>query len=467
MPKIRFEGAIDEVTGSKIIVSSEKTKILLDCGLYQGNKLESYIKNKNSANNTPKIDYCILSHAHIDHSGLLPSLITSGYEGNIYSTPATKDLCMYMLPDSVNIFIKEIPVIKNILKRHKKHENITPLYDENDVKQCLKHFKTINYKEKTKLTDDISFTFHDSCHILGSASIKLNITEYNNKYRIWYTSDIGHNTAFLTNEPKIPQNIDYLIIESTYGNRNREKEDVQQKLIDNVIDTYKRGGKLLIPAFSVGRMQTILLILHKLIMLNIIPQLHIYIDSPLGDKITHLYQKYEHELNIDNLDFFHNNDINPFKSEFIHYVSDNEESLKIAKSDEQAIIISASGMMEGGRVRNHAKALLGDKNSTILFVGYNATNTLGRQIQETTGVVNIDNKNYRVRCKVNNINGLSAHADLSYLLNYIENCISINDIKQIYLVHGDKEARINLKKELKKRNIKNVIIPELNKEYDM
>ena len=317
MSNIEFHGAVNTVTGSKFIVSTDKERVLVDCGMYQGDKAESYLKNKNFKEDMPYVTDCILSHSHIDHSGLLPSLVQGGFAGNIYSTPATYDLCRHMLKDSVAVFTKELPIISKILRKKRIKETVEALYSVDDVDECLNRFITSDYGETVKLKKDIEFGLYDSCHILGSASVRLNVKENNISHRIWYTSDIGHDSSLLCNEPEIPQDIDYLVIESTYGNKKREEEDVTQKVMQAINDAHKRGGRVVIPAFSVGRMQTLLLIVHKLHILGMIPNIPIYVDSPLGVKVTHLYEKYEDQLNEDTINFFRDNGLDPFEGSMI------------------------------------------------------------------------------------------------------------------------------------------------------
>jgi len=468
MPKIEFYGACETVTGSKFIISNNDTKILLDCGMYQGRKDDAYLQNKEFVENIPYVDHCILSHAHIDHSGMLPPLVTnSGFIGRIYSTYPTLDLCRHMLKDSVAVFTKELPIISKMLKKRKIHTYVEPLYTIEDVDNCISRFTPINYGEEVTLSNKISFSLHDSCHILGSASIKVNIIENNIQHNVWYTSDIGHDKSLLSNTPIVPLGVNHLVIESTYGNKKRHKEDVVQKVMEVINDATKRGGKIVIPTFSVQRMQTLLLIIHKLQIMGFIPNIPIYVDSPLGVKVTHLYEKYGDELNQEIINFFKENGFDPFTGPMINYVSDMTESKQLATSSDKMIILSASGMCEGGHIREHLKWTLPDKNSTILFVGYNAEGTLGRRIQDCSGSVNIDGLPYRVRSKVETIHGFSAHADLDYIIEYIENVVSSNAIKNIFLVHGDANAIKNVKNILNSKGITNVIIPELNKQYSL
>jgi len=467
MPKIEFYGACETVTGSKFIISNNDTRVMLDCGMYQGHKDEAYLKNKNFSEDIPRVDHCILSHAHIDHSGMLPVLTRSSFTGKIYSTHPTLELCKHMLKDSVAVFTKELSIIAKMLKKKKIHTIVEPLYTTDDVDFCMTRFKPINYGKTVQLSDKISFTLYDSCHILGSASIKLNISENNISHRVWYTSDLGHDKSLLSNTPNVPIDINNLIIETTYGNKKRPEEDVVQKVMDIIIDAHKRGGKIIIPTFSVQRMQTLLLIIHKLHIMGFIPNIPIYVDSPLGVKVTKIYEKYESELNQDIISFFTENGFEPFEGEMIHYVSSMEESKELAVSDKSMIILSASGMCEGGHIREHLKWNLADKNSTVMFVGYNAEGTLGRRIQDTSGTVNIDGLPYRVRCKVETIHGFSAHADLNYIVDYVIRASRANVLRNIFLVHGDKSASRNVKNILETKGINNIIIPEIGKSYTL
>ena len=466
MATIEFIGACGEVTGSKIIIESNGKKLLLDCGMVQGRKDIAYLQNKEFSENIPCVDNVCISHSHIDHSGLLPSL-TKNFSGKIYTTQSTKELCSNMLKDSVTVFTREIPVIKSMLARKNIHTTIEPLYTEQDVDTCLSYFKTQPYDTPFSIDDNTTIRFDDSCHILGSASTHITINEYTIPYKIYYTSDIGHNYSILCNEPKVPLDIDYLIIESTYGNKRRIKTDIYSDIANYIIDAYKRKGKVIIPAFSVGRMQTIIIILHKLHILGMIPDIPIFVDTPLGVKVTNTYMNHEDELNHETVKFFTDKGLSPLHFNNINYVNSSTESMSEINKCESCIILSSSGMCDGGRVVEHIKNNVSDKNSTILFVGYNAKGTLGRELQEHKGSVVINNEKYRVNCKIKSVDGLSAHADLEYLLYYIKSCASLNNIKQIYLVHGEKDALQNLKTELNNIGIHNVCISEKNKIYEL
>lgn len=456
----------EDVTGSNILITSRNKSYQLDCGMVQGYKDISYLKNKEYYDNCFIPDYMILSHAHIDHSGNLPVLTKKGYTGKIYATPASTDLCRHMLKDSAKVASKEIPIISKTLRKHKNKTKVFPLYTEEDVEYCMKQFENVDYDIETKISDNVKFTFQDSCHILGSSSIKIDIKE-KTKHRIFYTADLGHNKSMVCNEPKIPQGIDYLICESTYGNKKREEEDVLQIVSEIVHDVYKRNGRLLIPAFSVGRMQNIILVLHKLSVLGIIPDMPIYIDSPLSVKVTDLYSKYEDQINDEIISFFRSRGLDPFKGKNIKYVESVEDTEMLLNTKHPCIILSSSGMADGGKIRCFIPGILEDKNSTLLQIGYAATNSTSRRIEENQGSVTIDGESYRVKCKLEKINSLSAHADQEYLVKYIKSCVENNYLKAIFLIHGDMIAKEKLKTILNECGINNIIIAEPNKIYNL
>ena len=286
------------VTGSNILITYNNKKIMLDYGCFQGHKDEAYLKNLDMYNSEIIPDQVILSHSHIDHSGNLSFLTKKGFAGNIYSTPGTKDLCDHMLIDSAKVSTKELPIISRMLRKKGNKTKVIPLYSIEDAKKCLNaKWVPVGYNTPTKIDNTAKFSFHDSCHILGSASIKLVINNDGKPIKLWYTSDLGYDESLVCNEPEIPLDINNLIIESTYGDRSRKPIDVYQAILDQVLDTHRRGGKLVIPAFSVGRMQTVILILHKLYELGLIPDIKIFVDSPLGVKVTGLHSKYLWNMN--------------------------------------------------------------------------------------------------------------------------------------------------------------------------
>lgn len=456
----------DNVTGSNILINSRNKKILLDYGMYQGPKDESYLKNQKIYESKFIPDHLIVSHAHIDHSGNIPILTSNGYNGKIFATPQTYELCKHMLKDSAKVAAKEMPIISRQLRNKGIKTKVFPLYTEEDVNYCfLKNWKLTEYNTPTKIEDNVEFTFFDSCHILGSASIQINVKD-KTKHRIYYTADLGHDSSMICNEPVVPQGIDYLICESTYGLRKRDiNYDVEQNLINYVTDAFKRGGRVLIPAFSVGRMQNMILVLHKLHVLGLIPNIPIYVDSPLSIKVTELYDRYRDTINDEFMEFFKSRNLEPFNSPCLNYLEPLDDILQ--KSNHPCVILSSSGMADGGKVRTHIPTILEDKNSTICFVGYNAPSTTGYLIENHQGKVSIDGISIRVKCKIEKIENLSAHADQTYLRKYINKANELNYLKTVFLIHGDKEAKLTLKKLLEQDGVKNIIIPELGEIYNL
>ncbi len=468
MNSIRFYGAVDEVTGSKIEVTSWKDSVLMDCGSFQGHRDSSYLANKKFPEENINPNFVILSHAHIDHAGMIPALVKHGYSGNIYSTPATYDLCKHMLPDAAKVMEKDLPIISKMLARSGHKQNVDVLYDEKDVSDSLKQFVAVPYGEKVKLTEEIEFELTDNCHILGSASVKLTVDQKGRKHKIWYTSDLGHDKSILSNKPVYPQDITHLIIETTYGNKSTIPGDPVQALLDNIVMTYRRKGKIIIPAFSIHRMQTIILILHKLYRENALPNIPIYVDSPLGNKVTGLYGKYKDHLNEETMDYFTRQGLDPFVFDGLTYINDIADTMLVSKSSDPCIIISASGMCEGGMVRTYLKDNIQNSLNHVLLVGYSASGTLGRRLLEGRNEqVIIDGEKYIAKCQTTYIEGFSAHAYLDYLLDYVDKVAELNKLKKIYLIHGEPDAVRNVKNLLQERGHKNIIIPKKGYEYKL
>ncbi len=463
MNAITFKGAVGEVTGSKIEISSYKDTVLMDYGLVQGHRDKAYIENKKFADEPLDPNYCILTHSHLDHSGLLPTLKNTP----IYSTPATHQLCRHMLPDSLKVMGKELDVIKRMLKRKKIKLPVQELYTKEDIDRCLDNFKTSNYDEWVTLTKEIRFKLMDSCHILGSASVEVEVNQKGTKHKVYYTSDLGHDKSLLHHNPKVPQDITHLIIETTYGNKKRHGGKPQDKLLDLIIDADKRGGRTIIPAFSVARMQSIILMLHRLYRENALPNVPVYVDSPLGNKVTEIYRRNLDLLNQETISYFEDQGFDPFDFPTLEYINDIDRTEAISKSEDKCIVISASGMLEGGFARKYVEDNLGDKRNTVALVGYCAEGTLGERLLHTNGTVNFNGGTHRVRCKVDYVEGFSAHSDIDYLIDYIERASDLNKLKAIYLIHGDEAASANVKKVLRDKGYTNVIIPVKNYSYKL
>jgi metallo-beta-lactamase family protein len=469
MNSITFHGAVEgSVTGSKIMVSSWQNKVLLDCGAFQGRRDDAYLANAEYALSPLDPDYVVLSHSHLDHSGMLPSLYKHGYSGTVLCTSPTYDLTKYMLNDSVKIMKKDLPVISNMFSRRGIKAQIGLIYDEKNVSDSCDGLRKLEYREPKTLTDEIDVELFDNGHILGSSSVKLTVDQHGTKHNILYSSDLGARDSILSKKPDIPDNISHLIIETTYGNKDRSTADPVQTLADEINKTIKRGGRVIIPAFSVHRMQTIILILHKLYNENIIPSIPVYVDSPLGNKVTSTYRRYQDQLNEETIKYFTGRGEDPFDFSMLQYVNSQEFTEEIAAGSEQCIIVSASGMMEGGTIRSYAKYNITDSKNHFLLVGYTAQGTLGRRLLEGRNKRhNIDGKQYVARCQTSYIEGFSAHADIEYLLDYVDICNERGGLKAIYLIHGESNSVYNVQRRLRQNGYRNVIVPIKGKEYKL
>jgi len=444
--KITFLGAAQNVTGSKHLIQTPNYNLLLDCGFYQGKRKESNQQNIQLPFEAGAINAVVLSHAHLDHSGSLPTLVKSGYKGKIYCTKATAEISKFILLDSANIQVSDA----EYLNKHKKEgqELVTPIYNEDDVKKTLEHFEIVEYHSWIKLNDEISFKLCEAGHILGSATVLIKITESDEQKTLLFTGDLGRETAPILKSPElISENVDYLVSECTYGNRlHKPIQEAQEDLIKIISQIGSTGGKIIIPAFSLGRTQEIIYILHKLFNEKKIPAIPVYIDSPLTINITDIFKESTDRFDDDFYKDFGKNGQSPFEADNIFYTRTTDESKSLNERSGPFIIISASGMAEGGRVLHHLKNNIGDKNNIILIVGYQAENTLGRKIRDGITPVKIYGEFYDIKAQVITMNEFSAHADQKELLNYIK---SLKGLKRIFLVHTEIEQAQPFEKILK------------------
>lgn len=463
--KLSFHGAAQTVTGSKHIITLwDEEKILLDCGMFQGMGKDTIELNNNFGFDPRDINHLILSHAHVDHCGLIPKLVKEGYEGKIYCTPATYDLCKIMLMDSA--YIQEAD-IKFINKKREKNElpPLEPLYTKADVEKCLNQFIEVRYNQEFKINNHISVLFTDNGHILGSATVNLKIREVDETTRITYTGDVGrYNTALLRDPVPFPQ-ADILICESTYGDRlHSEDRDTEQQILDAVLDTIvNKKGKLIIPSFSLGRTQEIVYALHKLHTHGLIPNVKIFVDSPLAISATNITRKYVKSLN-DAVQRFIEDDPDPFGFESLIYVNDKKESQRLNTEKEPCIIISAAGMAEAGRVKHHIMHSIGDERNTILIVGYAESLSLAGKLRNGDKIVKIFGDEYEVLAHVKVIDSLSAHADYQGIIKYLS-CQNFEEIKKTFVVHGEEESQKAFKGHLTKAGLRNIYIPHQHDFY--
>jgi len=447
--RLQFLGAARTVTGSLHILDVDGVRILLDCGLFQGSK-ELWERN-NSFNFNPKdIDYVLISHGHIDHCGRLPLLVNKGFNGKIYATHATADLCSILLKDSARIEEADTER-ENVHRRSEGLPPLKPLFDESDVDKCSKLFQGVDYDRVVKL-NGVEVAFRDAGHILGSAIIEI----WAEGIKTVYSGDIGRPGMPILRDPKPIDSADYLILESTYGS---QKHPPYPPTVDEirrmVLEVYRRGSKLLIPAFSIGRTQTIIYILNHLVENNEIPIIPVYVDSPLAVDATEIFSRHPECYDAEFKALLRSGD-DPLVFRGLKYVREDEESHEISNKREPNIIIAASGMCTGGRIKHHLERHLSDPYSTLLFAGYQARGTLGRALVEGRKTVKIYGKSYPVRIRVESLQGLSAHADKADLLSWVKR---IDGIKEVFLVHGDYEKSLALAKNIQSEKHAKVKIP--------
>ena len=465
--KIAFHGADRNVTGSKhLITLANGKKILLDCGLFQGMGAETDQLNADFGFNAAEIDVLVLSHAHIDHSGLIPKLIAQGFRGVIYGTSATKELCSILLLDSVKIQAGDLKY-KNKKLQQKGLPLEELLYDEDDVAKAMEYFIAVEYQNETRLMEGVTLQFIDAGHIIGSASVHLTIEEGGRTTRVSFSGDVGQYGDLLLRSPQEFPQADYILLESTYGDRlHRDAQPTEEAFLEVIIKTcVEKKGKLIIPAFSVGRTQELLYILNNLDLEGKLPDVKVYVDSPLSAKATKIIEEHAEGYNDEVLDIMKIDD-NPFDFKGLHYVADGEESKALNDKPEPCIIISASGMAEAGRVKHHIKNNIGDSKNTILMVGYCEPRSLGGQLKNGAQQVSIYGEQFQVVAEVQSIQSMSAHGDYEDLLKFMS-CQDAAKVKKVFLVHGDYEVQQVFKEKLIANGFLNVEIPDRHQEFEL
>lgn len=460
--KMTFHGAARTVTGSQHLLEINDRIIMLDCGLFQGKRKESFERNRGELENSTKIDCLVLSHAHIDHSGRIPCLVKNGFSGNIYCTSATRDLCAVMLMDSA--FIQENDV-KFVNKRRKKRGQraFEPLYTKADVANAMKLFVGLSYNRKHQLFPGVELTLIDAGHMLGSAHVLLDIDDRKTgrKQRLVFSGDIGRPDIPIIRDPvPISDGADILIMESTYGNRlHSDYQESEQELARIVNETAQRGGSLLVPAFAVGRTQQLVYALHKLFNNHTIPDLPIFVDSPLATRTTDIFRLHPEVYDAEIREFLLNDDDhNPFGFGRLQYTQTVEQSKALNSMRVPSIIISASGMLEGGRILHHLRNRITDSRNTILITSWQAPNTLGRRLVEQEKTVHIFGEEFPVRAKIEVMTGLSGHADQNGLLDFVR--VMQKKPESTFIVHGEEDSAQTLADLLRKElGLDNIYIP--------
>jgi metallo-beta-lactamase family protein len=422
-------------------------QVLIDCGLLQGRRKETFEINRHLPFDAGRVQAVILSHAHIDHSGNLPSLVRAGFRGKIYATSATRDLAGLMLLDSAHIQEQDVAYVNKRRVRQGKRP-FEPLYTQADAMATLDHFHTVEYGRPFEAIPGLQAHFIDAGHILGSATIVLDVSENGRTCRTVFSGDIGRKGLPILRDPQTADRVDFLVMESTYGDRMHETPDqARESLFQAARSTYERGGKLLIPCFAVGRTQEIVYGLHQLWEESKLPQMDIFVDSPLAVNVTEVFRMHPECFDSEILDLMlreHNRD--PFGFGRLRYIRSVESSKELNRLKQSAIIISASGMCEFGRILHHLKNNIEDPRTMLLFVGFQAENTLGRKLEDGQSPVPIFGEQFRVNAEVRRADGYSAHADQAELISWANRTREKSALKHIYLVHGEEASSLALAK---------------------
>ncbi|HLN55369.1 MAG TPA: MBL fold metallo-hydrolase [Bacteroidales bacterium] len=464
--KIKFIGASREVTGSKFLLTAAGKRILLDCGMFQGKGLETDSLNRDLMFDPSMVDHIILTHAHIDHSGLLPYMYRLGFRGSIICTSATRDLCSIMLVDSA--FIQEHDT-KTFNKRRAKKglPLVTPIYTSEDAQACMSQFIGIPYGMKFRINDNLKVKFTNTGHMLGSGVANIEVTENGHTTRLAYTGDIGRPFDEILAAPEPFPQADLLITESTYGDRlHPDKEEANTELLDVVVNTcMNKGGKVLIPAFSVGRTQEIVFALNNFFNAGRLPKIDIFVDSPLAVNATEIFRVHPECYNPEFLKIM-KTDPDPFGFNNLFYIKRVEDSKRLNDHKKPCVIISASGMMEAGRIKHHLANNISDPDNTVLVVGYCAPSTLGARIVRGDSEVSIHGVVHKVNAEIRKIESFSGHGDYREMANFLE-CQDKSILKKTFVVHGEFETQTKYSDYLKQRGFSNIEIPARGQEFEI
>lgn len=463
--KIQFYGAAQRVTGSKHLITTKRgTKILLDCGLFQG--IGTTELNLTFGFDPKEVDVLVLSHAHIDHTGLVPRLVRQGFSGPIYATPATKDLCQIMLLDSAHIQKKDLERI-NERRRKRKQEELEILYEEKDVENTMKLFREVSYHTPFVIEEGVTAEYYDAGHILGSAGVFLKFEEEHYTKKLFFTGDIGRPNDKILRSPEAFPQADYIICESTYGNKLHEPEaDMKTHLLRIVHETcVEKRGKVIIPAFAVDRTQELIFALDQLEAEGRLPAIPVYVDSPLSVKATRVMQDHEEDFNPDILQYIHK-DGDAFDFPTLHYITEVEQSKALNSKKEPCIIISASGMAEAGRIKHHIANNVENARNTILIVGYCSPESLGHALKTGAETVRIFGEEHKVNATVEVMDSFSAHADYNEIIQHLS-CQNIPKVKRLFLVHGEIESQRAFKNRLEKVGFGNIEIPAQGEGFEL
>jgi len=463
MTKITFLGAAGTVTGSKYLIEAGGKRLLVDCGLFQGSK-ELQQRNWNRLTVDPAtIDWVLLTHAHIDHTGYLPRLVAAGYRGPVYADAATHELCNLLLPDSAHL--QEEDAQFSARKGYSSHQQPLPLYTVAQAQQALARFQEIPREDVFTIGPEFSVRTHDAGHILGSTWLELTVTENSKKTLVVFSGDIGRYDQVILKDPEPPTRADFLLCESTYGDREHGTASVADELADVINRVAKRGGMVVIPSFAVGRTQTLMYYLRELDAAQRIPKLPVYVDSPMAISVTDIYARHHEDHDLDFTKFEQQGDRDPLNLHEVHMTRAVEDSKKINDVTSPCIIISASGMATGGRVLHHLAKRLPDSRSAVLLVGYQAAATLGRALQDGAQFVRIHGQEVPVRAEIVVLDQLSAHAGRSELLRWLSGFTA--PPRQTFLVHGEPSGLEGLRAGIASRFHWPVVVPAYLQSFDL
>jgi metallo-beta-lactamase family protein len=462
--KIAFHGAARCVTGSKHLLTLDNNrKILLDCGMFQGMGQQTDVLNRHWGFKPNEIDYLILSHAHIDHSGLIPKLVRDGFKGKIFCTPATRELAAVLLEDSAGIQEDEIKY-SNKKRKLLGEPVLKPLYTKEDALAAVDQLVVVDYGMWFKIDETVELFFSDAGHIIGSAAVHLRITENGKTEQLTFSGDVGRYRDLILKSPETFPQADYVIIESTYGN---SLHDLHMPTLDQLLEwiertCIKRRGKLIIPAFSVGRTQELLYSLNQLELERRLPEVDYFVDSPMSIEATEIVKKYPQYFN-SRIQKVLEKDEDPFAFMGLHYIDSVEESKMLNFRDEPCVIISASGMADAGRVKHHISNNIENSRNSILMVGYCEPHSLGARLQMGKKEVNIYGVSHEIHAEIGNIRSMSAHGDYEDLSQFLA-CQNPQEVKKLFIVHGEYNVQEDFKERLMRKGFADVEIPELHQE---
>ena len=463
--RINFHGAAHTVTGSQHLLEINGSRLLLDCGLYQGRRAESYTRNLNFAFDPRSVDAVIISHAHIDHAGNLPNLVKRGYEGSIYVTKATADLADIMLRDSGHIQEADAEFV-NKKKSRRGNGPIEPLYTEADARRVAGHFQSIDYDQLFEPVPGVMACFAEAGHILGSAAVSLEIEEKGRKIRFWFSGDIGRFKLPLLRDPILPEAAEYLLMESTYGDKpHREPVAAFEEFRDVVARTVKREGKVIVPAFAVGRTQELVYYLNQMMYDGDVPAVPVFVDSPLAVNASQVFKKHPECYDVETRQFVEEARHPALDFKMLTYVENVEESKTLNKRKDPMVIISASGMAETGRILHHLRNNIENPRNTVCIVSWQAPDTLGRRLADREKRVKIFGESYDVKAEVATIGGLSGHAGQDLLTKY---ALGVEGtVKKVFLVHGEEKPAAALTEKLKEQNMHEIYYPEIHSSIEI